>query len=68
MENTTLTTDSNSFEKVWLMFEETDRQFKETDQKIKESFIVLNDILSRASKKTDKKINQLENLFYRTVG
>lgn len=37
-----------SFEKVWLMFQETDKKFKETDKKFQE---------------TDKKLNQLERLF-----
>lgn len=37
-----------SFEKVWLMFQETDKKFQETDQKFKE---------------TDKKLNKLERLF-----
>jgi hypothetical protein len=37
-----------SFEKVWLMFQETDKKFKETDKKFQE---------------TDKKINALERLF-----
>jgi hypothetical protein len=37
-----------SFEKVWLMFQETDKKFQETDKKFKE---------------TDKKLNQLERLF-----
>ncbi len=37
-----------SFEKVWLMFQETDKKFQETDRKFKE---------------TDKKLNKLERLF-----
>lgn len=37
-----------SFEKVWLMFQETDKKFQETDKKFQE---------------TDKKLNKLERLF-----
>jgi len=37
-----------TFEKVWLMFQETDKRFKETDRKFQE---------------TDKKLNKLEQLF-----
>ena len=41
-------TDSLTFEKVWTMFQETDRRFKETDRKFKE---------------TDRKIGELGNRF-----
>jgi hypothetical protein len=41
-----------SFEKVWLMFQETDKRFKETDKILTEKF-----------QETDKKLNKLEQLF-----
>ena len=41
-----------SFEKVWLMFQETDKKFKETDKLLTEKF-----------QDTDKKLNKLEQLF-----
>ncbi len=41
-----------SFEKVWLMFKETDKRFQETDRLLSEKF-----------KETDKKLNKLERLF-----
>jgi len=41
-----------SFEKVWLMFQETDKKFQETDRLLSEKF-----------KETDKKLNKLERLF-----
>ena len=41
-----------SFEKVWLMFQETDKRFKETDKLLTEKF-----------QDTDKKLNKLEQLF-----
>lgn len=44
-----------SFEKVWLMFQETDKKFKETDKKFQET--------DKKFKETDKKLNQLERLF-----
>ena len=48
-----------SFEKVWLMFQETDKKFKETDKKFQET----DRILSEKFKETDKKLNKLERLF-----
>ena len=41
-------TEALTFEKVWAMFQETDRRFKETDRKMKE---------------TDRKIGELGNRF-----
>ena len=41
-----------SFEKVWIMFQETDKRFKETDKILTEKF-----------QETDKKLNKLEQLF-----
>jgi len=41
-----------NFEKVWLMFQETDKKFRETDRLMKEQ-----------SKATDKKMKELQNLF-----
>jgi hypothetical protein len=43
------------FTKVWLMFQETDKQFKETDKQFKET--------DRKFQETDKKIKALANLF-----
>ncbi|QXO94373.1 hypothetical protein KSK55_13735 [Methanospirillum purgamenti] len=44
-----------SFEKVWLMFQETDKKFQETDKKFQDT--------DRKFKETDKKLNKLERLF-----
>jgi Holliday junction resolvase-like predicted endonuclease len=44
-----------NFEKVWLMFQETDKQFKETDKKFQET--------DKRFRETDKKLNKLEQLF-----
>ena len=55
-----------SFEKVWLMFQETDKKFKETDEKFKETdkkFQETDRLLSEKFKETDKKLNKLERLF-----
>ena len=54
-----LQTDGLTFEKVWAMFQETDRKFKETDQKFQETREEIRE-LSRA---TDKKIGDLGNRF-----
>ena len=48
-----------SFEKVWLMFQETDKKFQETDKKFQET----DRMLSEKFKETDKKLNKLERLF-----
>jgi hypothetical protein len=62
-----------NFDKVWLMFQETDRQFKETDKKFKETdkkFKETEKLLNekfqetdRLSKETDQKIKALSELF-----
>lgn len=48
MENVAQQSEKLDFDKVWLMFKETDLKFKETDKKFQS---------------TDKKLNQLEQLF-----
>jgi len=59
-----------SFEKVWLMFQETDKRFKETDEKFKETDKILTEkfqetdrLLTEKFQETDKKLNKLEQLF-----
>ena len=66
-----------SFEKVWLMFQETDKRFKETDEKFKETDKILTEKFQETDriltekfqetdnkfKETDKKLNKLEQLF-----
>ena len=59
-----------SFEKVWLMFQETDKRFKETDKKFKETDKILTEkfqetdrLLTEKFQETDKKLNKLEQLF-----
>ena len=54
--------ESLTFEKVWLMFKETDRQFKETDKQFKETGKQFQETDKRF-KETDKKIERLSNLF-----
>ncbi len=44
-----------SFDQVWLMFKETDKQFKKTDKQFKET--------DKQFKETDKKIKELTALF-----
>ena len=46
------TTEKLDFEKVWLMFQETDKKFKETDEQFKKS-----------ERAFTKRMNQLEELF-----
>jgi hypothetical protein len=66
------TIDSNdppTFEKVWALFQETDRKFKETDRKFKETGLKFQetDKLIRATEKqmkeTDKRVGELTNRF-----
>ena len=52
-----------SFEKVWLMFQETDKKFQETDRMLTEKFKETDRLLTEKFKETDKKLNQLERLF-----
>lgn len=44
-----------NFDKVWLMFQETDKNFKETDRRFKET--------DKQLKETDQRIKELSNLF-----
>jgi len=63
-----------SFEKVWIMFQETDKRFKETDKIITEKFQETDRLLTEKFQETDrlltekfqetdKKLNKLEQLF-----
>jgi uncharacterized protein HemX len=47
-----------SFEKVWAMFQETDRKFKETDKQFKE--------IGERFKETDKKFQETDKKFQET--
>jgi hypothetical protein len=49
-----------TFEKVWAMFQETDRKFQETDRQLKETDRQLKET-GRQLKETDRKISQLGN-------
>ena len=51
----TQTNDNATFEKVWLMFQETDKKFQETDKQLKE--------MIRERRELDKKTRKLERLF-----
>lgn len=51
-----------SFEKVWLMFQETDKQFKETAKRFKETDKQFKET-DKKFQETDKKLNKLEQLF-----
>ncbi|MCX7735234.1 MAG: hypothetical protein N2319_00855 [Candidatus Kapabacteria bacterium] len=55
MADTINTSEKLDFEKVWLMFQETDRKFQETDKKFQDT--------DKKFKDTDKKLNKLEHLF-----
>lgn len=48
-----------TFEKVWLMFQETDKKFKETDKK----FLDTDRILAEKFRETDKEFNRFEQVF-----
>ena len=52
-----------SFEKVWIMFQETDKRFKETDKILTEKFQETDRLLTEKFQETDKKLNKLEQLF-----
>jgi len=52
-----------SFEKVWLMFQETDKMIKESDRKLTEKFQESDKELTKRFRETDKKIKELSNLF-----
>ncbi|RLD52698.1 MAG: hypothetical protein DRJ05_17210, partial [Bacteroidetes bacterium] len=51
-----------SFEKVWLMFKETDKKFQETDKQFKETDKKFQET-DKQFKETDKKLVKLEQLF-----
>ncbi|MCX6156095.1 MAG: YraN family protein [Candidatus Kapabacteria bacterium] len=55
MENLQSNTNDLSFEKVWLMFQETDKKFLDTDKKFLDT--------DKKFLDTDKKLNKLEQLF-----
>jgi hypothetical protein len=54
--------DPPSFEKVWKMFQETDRKFQESDKKLQETWEQIA-VTGRQMKKTDKKVGELTNRF-----
>jgi len=54
--------ESLTFEKVWLMFRETDKKFKETDKQFQETDKQFQEA-RKQFKETDKKIEKLSNLF-----
>jgi len=61
---TTQKSENLSFEKVWLMFQETDKRFQETDKQLKENSIQLKEtraILNEQFKETDRIIRNLSN-------
>jgi hypothetical protein len=51
-----------TFDKVWAMFQETDKRFKETDQRMKETDQRMKET-DRRMKETDRKIGELSNRF-----
>lgn len=59
MQTTQPDSEKLTYEKVWEMFQETDRRFKETDKQLKEAFQETN----KQFKDTDKKLKKLEHLF-----
>jgi hypothetical protein len=62
MPQTAQHSDKLDFDKVWLMFQDTDRRMKETDRQMKETDRQMKET-DRQMKETDKKIKQLERLF-----
>ena len=61
MEDIVQTTEAPTFEKVWLMYQETDRKFQETDKKFRETdrqFKETKEILAKSSLELDKKIEE----------
>ena len=55
-----------TFEKVWAMFQETDRRMKETDRQMKETdrkFQKTREEIRKQMKETDRKIGELGNRF-----
>ncbi len=58
-----------SFDKVWLMFQETNKQFKETDKQFKETdkqFKETDNLIKELSKKADKRSAETERRFRET--
>jgi hypothetical protein len=58
---TEINTEKLDFEKVWSMFQETDKQFKETDKQFKETdkqFKETKELLAKSSLETDRKIQE----------
>jgi hypothetical protein len=51
-------TESLTFEKVWAMFQETDRKFQETDQKMQETDRMMQET-TRKMQETDRQISKL---------
>ncbi len=63
-------TEKLDFEKVWLMFQETDRKFQETKELMAKSsletdrkFQETKELLEKSSLQTEKKLRKLETLF-----
>ncbi|GAB4198654.1 MAG: hypothetical protein Fur0023_00080 [Bacteroidia bacterium] len=56
MKNTDKSSSDLNFEKVWLLFQETDRKFQETDKKIQET----ERIIKEAFQETDKKFQETD--------
>jgi hypothetical protein len=54
--------DPPTFEKVWKMFQETDRKFQETDRKLQETRKQI-EATDRQMKETDKRVGELTNRF-----
>ena len=59
MQETLKNSEPLNFDKIWLMFQETDRKFQETDRKFQES----DKRIEKSSLETDRKLNKLEHLF-----
>ncbi len=51
-----------TFEKVWLLFQETDKKFQETDKKLQETERILIEMFQE----TDKKFKETEKMFQET--
>jgi hypothetical protein len=54
--------DPPTFEKVWALFQETDRKFKETDLKVQATDKLIK-ATEKQMKETDKKVGELTNRF-----
>jgi len=62
MAATSQNTEKLDFEKVWLMFKETDKKFQDTDKKFQDTERIMKET-DRKFQETDKKLNKLEYLF-----